>query len=292
MTGTTKATGEIAMVTMRLDALVLDPRTQPRAELDYAVIAEYREDMERGDRFPPVVAWGTEERAYLSSGWHRYKARHQLGADGIEVDLRSGGLEDAIWHSLATNGDHGKRRTNADKRRAVRNALEMRPALSDREIARHCAVDPGTVGRLREFLSVEKLQMSQNERIVERNGQHYVIETKSIGRVPFYAPSAITTAELSDDVADEREVAAAVETLESFDHDHAVERARLRVQFSHAMRAARELVMLRTDAVADVLTIEQQASVEAFCADMRSWCSALDAALHRPVRLVGGSDAT
>jgi hypothetical protein len=50
--------------------------------------------------------------------------------------------------------------------------------------------------------------------------------------------------------------------------------------------------MLRPDAVADVLTTEQQPTVEAFCTDVRAWCELLDAAIRRPIRVVGGRHAT
>jgi hypothetical protein len=272
------------MVLMRLDALVLDPRTQPREEIDYGVVAEYREDMERGDTFPPVVAWGTEDHAYLSSGWHRYKARQQLGAEDIEVDLRPGGLDEAIWDSLSTNGNHGKRRTNADKWRAVRHALELRPKLSDRLIAEHCAVSNTFVATVRAASPVNGSHLRER---VGADGKVYTYEIKSMPPPPFYAPAPPAPAMLPDDGT----VAEAVEMIENGDHDGAIERARLRVQFSHGMRAARELVMLRADVVADVLSADQHPSVEAFCADMRSWCAALDAALRRPVRLVGGNHA-
>jgi hypothetical protein len=274
------------MVRMRLAALVLDPRTQPREEIDYGVVAEYREDMERGDTFPPVVAWGTEDRAYLSSGWHRYKARQQLGSGDIEVDLRPGGLDEAIWDSLSTNGDHGKRRTNADKRRAVRHALELRSELSNAEVARHCAVSANFVGVVRAEMEPTLIRLESARRLCA-DGR--VIETKSIGRVPFYAP-VVPSPVVYDDQRAEQEAAEAGEIIEDDDDGGVIERARLRVQFSHGMRAARELVMLRADVVADVLSTDQQPAVEAFCADMRRWCAALDAALRRPVRLVGGND--
>lgn len=45
------------------------------------------------------------------------------------------------------------RRTNADKRKDVELALKQWPDLSDREIARICAVSPPTAGAVRDQLS-------------------------------------------------------------------------------------------------------------------------------------------
>lgn len=170
------------LVRMRLDALVLDQHAQPRTGVDLAVVAEYAEDMRRGDEFPPVDAFGTTEQAYLASGWHRYYARKSAGSDDVAVLLHSGGLSDAVWFSCGTNTDHGLRRSNADKRRSVENALRHRPDLVDQAIAKHCGVDPKTVAAARLRLSLEIPQMT--ERTVERNGTTYTQDVSNIGRRP------------------------------------------------------------------------------------------------------------
>ena len=55
----------------------------------------------------------------------------------------------------ATSAAHGKRRTNADKRRSVMRLLEDAEwgQWSDREIARRCGVSYMTVSRMRPSLS-------------------------------------------------------------------------------------------------------------------------------------------
>jgi hypothetical protein len=62
-------------------------------------------------------------------------------------EIRQGSLRDAILFACGANAVHGLRRTNKDKRRAVRTLLKD-PEWSqwtDVEIARRCAVDPKTV---------------------------------------------------------------------------------------------------------------------------------------------------
>lgn len=166
---------------MKIDALILDARAQPRASLDLAVIAEYAEALARGDQFPPVVAFGTEESAYLADGWHRVHAAIQAGADAIAADLRSGGLEAAIWFSCGANAAHGLRRSNQDKRTAVERALVQRPDLSNSDIARHCGVDEGTVRNRRMVLE----SASEIPKVTERHGADgKVYSTENIGRRP------------------------------------------------------------------------------------------------------------
>src|SRR5690606_39168080 len=69
-----------------------------------------------------------------------------------------GTIDEAIWHAAAVNQTHGVRRTNADKRRAVRLALETEIGMeqSSRVIAEHVGVSHTFVERLREELAAER----------------------------------------------------------------------------------------------------------------------------------------
>jgi hypothetical protein len=55
-------------------------------------------------------------------------------------------------------------------------------AWSDREIARRCLVSNKFVGNVREGLSVNRLQIDQPPRKVERSGTVYSQRTENIGR--------------------------------------------------------------------------------------------------------------
>jgi transposase-like protein len=95
--------------------------------------------------------------------------------------LRSGPRRDAIVHAAGANADHGLRRTNADKRRAVETLLRDGEwsQWSDREIARRCQVSAPLVGNIRRELSVNGLQI-ETTRKVERGGKTYEMETSKI----------------------------------------------------------------------------------------------------------------
>ncbi len=56
---------------------------------------------------------------------------------------------DGLPVRAGANRSHGLRRTNADKERAVKTALQERPHFSDRAIAGHCGVSPSFVGKCR-----------------------------------------------------------------------------------------------------------------------------------------------
>ena len=69
----------------------------------------------------------------------------------IAADVRDGSRRDAILYSLSANANHGLRRSNDDKRKAVVFALrdpELRQ-LSQRKIAKLCGVTQAMVSKVR-----------------------------------------------------------------------------------------------------------------------------------------------
>ncbi len=68
----------------------------------------------------------------------------------LAADVRAGTLTDAQLFSYGANQDHGLRRTNEDKRKAVLGVLALKPDGSDRAIAKHVGVSDKTVAAARE----------------------------------------------------------------------------------------------------------------------------------------------
>lgn len=132
-----------------LDALRLDGGTQPRARIDPETVREYAERMKAGDHFPPVTVYFDGADHWLSDGFHRVKAAPEAGLAAVQANVWEGTRDDAFWMSLAANKDHGLRRTNEDKARAVKAALAARPRLSDRAIADHVGVTHPFVAKCR-----------------------------------------------------------------------------------------------------------------------------------------------
>jgi hypothetical protein len=125
-----------------IDELVIDPELQCRKRINKRVVEDYFQGMKRGDKFPPLRAVRVGKQLLLVEGRHRLEAARRRGLKKVKVLVISGTREDAIWLAAAANKDHGLRRTNADKERAVKTALAHPRAkgLSDREIAKHVGV--------------------------------------------------------------------------------------------------------------------------------------------------------
>jgi hypothetical protein len=138
--------------TIDLNKLTLDPRAQPRTRMCLETVESYAESMIAGEEFPPVVVFGDGKRIFVGDGFHRIEGAKRASLASISCDLRNGGLREAIWFSLAANGQHGLRRSNEDKKTAVLKALqdEEWSRMSNRAIAEWVGVSHTFVNKLRE----------------------------------------------------------------------------------------------------------------------------------------------
>ena len=141
-------------MTLVVSSIRANAGTQSRATISEATVAEYAEAMIRGDRFPPVVVFESEQGLILADGFHRVRSAKQAGFDTISAEIRRGTRLDALRYSLSANHAHGLRRTNDDKRHAVRLALRELSHLSDRMVAGMCGVSVTFVGGVRRELSI------------------------------------------------------------------------------------------------------------------------------------------
>lgn len=155
-----------------------DGGTQPRVELDEETVREYVERMKPGQRgvvldaegleFAPLAVFDDGEHLWLADGFHRVEAARRRGWSRFQADVRPGTLREAIEFSLGANARHGKRRTNADKRRAVEKALadEGWSSLSDSKLAQMCCVSQPFVSKVRR----ELVESGEIDACVKRRG--------------------------------------------------------------------------------------------------------------------------
>lgn len=126
--------------------------TQTRAALNEDAVADYAAAYKARKILPPLVVFHDGSTYWLADGFHRFMAMRQLGASKpVRCDVRQGGRRDAIQFGFTANVPHGLRRTNEDKRHAVKMALAD-PEWGDwthAAIADLCGVDEKTVARVR-----------------------------------------------------------------------------------------------------------------------------------------------
>lgn len=137
----------------------LDARCQARAAIDSDAVADYAAAYERGDDLPPVDVFLVAGAPYLVNGFHRFTGQVKNGTTFIRANVvGSGTIDDAIWHASRANATNGLRRTNEDKRRAVRLALESKVGCeqSSRVIAEWVQVSDKTVSEVRREVELRK----------------------------------------------------------------------------------------------------------------------------------------
>ena len=137
---------------IKVEDIVVDPKLVDRTDgLDFVTVQTYADDMKSGAVFPAVEIVSDGQSSWLVDGQHRLEAVKKLGHETISANVMEGDYRDALLKSCATNAEHGKPRTNEDKRQKVLMLLEDEEwkNWSDREIARQCKVGHPLVGELR-----------------------------------------------------------------------------------------------------------------------------------------------
>lgn len=171
------------LLELHVDKILDDDDCQPRARLNWETIEEYAEALRARCEFPPVVVFFDGTSYWLASGFHRLHAHRKAGRKFIRADVRKGGKRDAVLFAVGTNVNHGMRRTNEDKRRAVLILLTDPEwgRWSAREISRRCGVSPALVDRVRDELSASERQMRDREEVkVTRNGTTYTMSPREL----------------------------------------------------------------------------------------------------------------
>ena len=117
-------------------------------------MTEYGLSLIGGAVFPPVVVFYDGAEYWLADGFHRRAAFERTNQRDILAHVEQGTRRDAMLYAVGANANHGLRRTNADKQRAIDTLLrdEEWRTWSDSEIARRVGVDHKTVGGRRRAL--------------------------------------------------------------------------------------------------------------------------------------------
>lgn len=169
---------------VKLESIKVDGDLQSRDEISEAVVQEYTEVVRSGGQMPPVTIFYDGTKYHLADGWHRFFAHKGAGFPEIEATIIEGTRRDAILFSLSANDDHGLRRSNADKRKAVFVIFDdfEWSGWNDSEIARACKVSSMFVGKIRKELKGDIESLNELPKKVKRGDTEYTMNTNKMGR--------------------------------------------------------------------------------------------------------------
>jgi hypothetical protein len=170
-----------------LDEIRIDGGTQPRAAISEETVNDYATAMSEGAQLPPMVLFFDGAAYWLADGFHRYHAARKLGMDAVNVTVNAGTRRDAVLYAVGANQAHGLRRTNDDKRKAVKTLLEDEEwsKWNKSEIARRCNVSTELVLSVhRESLPhlPETASEPTAKKYITKHGTEATMNTEQIGR--------------------------------------------------------------------------------------------------------------
>ena len=169
---------------IKVESIVIDPKIVERSKgVDIVLVQSYADDMESGAVFPAVEIVSDGQSSWLVDGQHRLEAVKKLEHEIISANVTEGDYRDALLKSCATNAEHGKPRTNEDKRQKVLMLLEDEEwkNWSDREIARQCKVGHPLVGELRNLTGISSSEKTERT-YVTKHGTLATMNTTNIGK--------------------------------------------------------------------------------------------------------------
>ena len=169
---------------IEIGKITVDVEIVGRAEgLDSVTVQTYADDMEAGVVFPPVELVDDGDVFWLVDGQHRLEAARQINGEQISANVTKGDRWDALEMSCATNAEHGKPRTNKDKRQKVLMLLEGErwKGWSSRKIASQCKVSHTFVDKLRGHTGNVASMETERTFIHHKTGQPTTMNTTNIG---------------------------------------------------------------------------------------------------------------
>jgi ParB-like chromosome segregation protein Spo0J len=182
------------LVMLPPSALRTDGDTQARADRDDKAVHDYGATYRQAkDELPPLRAVQDGTNYWLWDGFHRLEGAKEAGVEELPVLVSKGTQDDARWLACGANKENQAiRRTNEDKRHAVKMALSLNQSWSDGAIADHCGVSDRLVARVRRELPTPNGSESDDVRL-DRNGR--AMKVSNIGRGGRAASNAASATE-------------------------------------------------------------------------------------------------
>ena len=169
---------------IEIGKITVDVEIVGRADgLDSEIVQTYADRMEAGDVFPPIELVGDGDVFWLVDGQHRLEAAKRINGEQMSANVTKGDRWDALEMSCATNAEHGKPRTNEDKRQKVLMLLEGErwKGWSSRKIASLCKVSHPFVLKLRNHTGNVTSMETERTFIHHKTGQPTTMNITNIG---------------------------------------------------------------------------------------------------------------
>ena len=178
--------------------IVRDERCQARVKPDPDISEEYANAYRAKAKMPPIEVFIVDGAPYVVDGWHRLAGAIKAEVTWITCDIvGTGTIDEAIWKAVAANQTHGYRRSNEDKRNAVRLALESQIGIeqSSRVIAEHLGVSDKLVSELRAEREEARRQVRESApepvKRTGKDGKSYTVKPKAPKPEPAPEPVAV-----------------------------------------------------------------------------------------------------
>ena len=114
----------------RIDELVVDEDSYPRANTDWQVVLKYAQAMELGAKFPDIEIAIINGKKYVIDGVHRVGSNKRNGAEFVSCTVNKNvkNLNDLYLVAVQRNVGHGKSFSQHERRQIILKLQDMKVA--------------------------------------------------------------------------------------------------------------------------------------------------------------------
>lgn len=152
--------------------------TRKHKQPNDATVIRYADDLQRGDRFPPIDVAGPDSRGmyYLADGRHRLDAHKMAGRDTIQATIiGQEGWKSALEKAFGRNAKHGRPRSSEDLQHEISLAMMHFSSWSDQMIADAVRCHVNTVRNYRRSLQGSYDVTPQSRIVTGKDGKTYTL---------------------------------------------------------------------------------------------------------------------
>ena len=176
-------------IKLNISDIQVRPEFMIREIVDPELVAQYQENLSEIITISPITVYETPEGYILSDGYHRLAAAKNLGWVEISSQIIKGSVEDAHAAACLANLQHGKPLTRAERERAVKQYIILKPELSNYAISEKTGLSEATIRRYRTILEVEG-NVTKPELRFGLDGKRRQLPTASNNAVEALSPEA------------------------------------------------------------------------------------------------------
>ena len=147
---------------IQIERAIKDEKLYPRNLVDWITVLRYKQSMQVGADFPPIIVASFKGKYIVVDGFHRLQARKDLKETHIQVEILEGLNKKGIYlESIKRNVSHGRQFSGQERARILLTLKKWK--MSQQKISEIVQLP---VDKIEPFLAKKIVRISETQEIV------------------------------------------------------------------------------------------------------------------------------